>query len=1097
MSREPLSRIVSLACRLAVVTLFASGGYASPAAAPRTVAADELSFNRDIRPLLSDACFACHGPDNAKRQGDLRLDLADAVFADPKKGVIVPGKPDESELIRRINSSDPAEVMPPPATKKSLTDAQRELLRKWIAQGARYQRHWAFEPIVKPAVPLVSPATPSPANPPANPPATPLASVNASDDHVPVMSRPIDGFLERRIRDAGLDWRPSADRETLIRRVAFALTGLPPTIKEVDAFLGDKAPNAYERMVDRYLAAPQFGEEMARHWLDAARYADTHGLHLDNERRMWAYRDWVVRAFNSNLPFDQFTIWQLAGDMLPNPTPDQLVATGFNRCNVTTSEGGSIEAEFVYRYAVERASTTAQVWLGLTAGCAVCHDHKYDPLTTKEFYSLYAFFHSAADPAMDGNIANTPPFLKLPRPELRAAADAASKVEREARAWLETLASQAAYRDPADKPVAEGVVTADAAAVGPIRELLWDDAFPLGTTSKSSSRNAVDWLVDPPFAPVAGRRVLRQAQAASYTDTIEFKLKPVVIPADGVLEVWLHADAIDPPVSVAIGAVGGQTVTWKRGDAGFVRDNVPKASEAPMVSPASALAAVPIAPGKWTKLSLRSTELGLKPGDRLNGVTLNQTGGIAYWDAMALVGTPDAARDPAQSLVAWRQRVGTTPPTELPAELNAAIQAGPDKPLSSELAAALRQFYIAFIARPLNQELAIARTAWEGARVARLIADDAAPGSMIYREMDKPRESFVMIRGQYDKPGERVEPAGPAILPPIRPAAPGARPNRLDLARWLVAADNPLTARVAVNRFWQQLFGTGLVKTSYDFGSQGEPPSHPELLDWLAQDFRESGWDMKRLVKQLVMTAAFRRDARLEPAVRQADPANRLYARGPRFRLDAEQVRDNALFVSGLINLEQGGRGVRPYQPANIWEPVGYSDSNTRFYLQDHGPALYRRSLYTFLKRTAPPPFMANFDAPNREQVCMARERSNTPLQALQLMNDTQHFEAARALAERVLAERLPTEAGEGDPARIDYLFRTVLARRPTDRERGLLTEALARQRELYARDAESARKAIQVGESSPRGVAPPAETAAWTILANLVLNLDETVNRN
>ncbi|MFM7074027.1 MAG: DUF1553 domain-containing protein, partial [Planctomycetota bacterium] len=626
-------------------------------------------------------------------------------------------------------------------------------------------------------------------------------------------------------------------------------------------------------------------------------------------------------------------------------------------------------------------------------------------------------------------------------------------------------------------PIGVKPAVIDSVAGDVTRESLFDDAFPLGATSRSSSRNAVDWLVDPPFAPVSGRRILRQAQAASYTDTIEFKLKPVVMPPDGTLEVWLRIDPVDPPASVAVGAVGGQAVTWKRGETGFVRE---KPSEPPVEL------------GKWTKLSLRAAELGFKPGDRLNGVTLNQTGGIAYWDSMAIVGTPDAALDPSRSLAAWRQRVGTTPPPEFPAELNAALQAGPEKPLPPEMAAKLTRFYVAFIARPVTDELAIARSAWEGARVARQIADEAAPGSMVYREMEKPRESFVMTRGLYDKPGERVEPAGPAILPPIRSESPNARLNRLDLARWLVGADNPLTARVAVNRFWQQLFGVGLVKTSYDFGSQGEPPSHPELLDWLATDFRESGWDMKRLVKQLVMTAAFRRDARLEPAVRAADPANRWYARGPRFRLDAEQVRDNALFVSGLINLEQGGRGVRPYQPANIWEPVGYSDSNTRFYLQDHGPALYRRSLYTFLKRTAPPPFMANFDAPNREQVCMARERSNTPLQALQLMNDTQHFEAARALAERVLSE-----GGDNEPARIDFLFRTVLARRPTDQERGLLTAALARQRQLYAQDGDAAQRAIRVGESSPRGVAPPAETAAWTILANLILNLDETVNRN
>ena len=1014
----------------AAMLLNSTSSYAQTTDAP-------LSFNRDIRPILSDACFTCHGPDGRKRKADLRLDEEAGVFNGQHDGVIVRGKPNESELIKRILSTDENEVMPPPDTKKTLTAEQKATLKKWVEQGAPYQRHWAFEPIVRPAVPKMC-------------------------DH----TLPIDAFLLERISRAKLPVQGEADKETLIRRVAFALTGLPPTPKEIDAYLDDQSPQAYEKMVDRYLASQSFGEEMARHWLDVARYADTHGLHLDNERIMWAYRDWVVRAFNENLPFDKFTTWQIAGDLLPNPTLDQLVATGFNRCNVTTSEGGSIEAEFVYRYAVERTTAVAQAWLGLTAGCAVCHDHKYDPLTMKEFYSLYSFFHSAADPAMDGNISKTPPFLKLPRPELQAAAEAAARSENEARAALEEAASRASsWQDPAETP---------ASGKKMIRETLLDETFPLGTTSRSSSRNAVEWISDPTFAPASGRRVIRQAQAASYTDTIEFKLRPIVAPDKGTLEAWLRVEPLSQPKTVALGIVGAGTVTWTNGPSGLTRNGSMDA---------------PVVPGKWNKVTIPLADLGVKPGTRIQGLTLQQNDGIAYWDQIVVTGEAELAKDPLESLAAWRKAIGTAAPPDFPGDLIEALKGGGDAQLNPELSTKLRRFYLAVVARPVNDDLAAARQNWENARAARIIADEAAPGSMVYRELDKPRESFVMLRGQYDKPGDKVEPAVPAIFPQIKKAKPDARLSRLDLANWLTSAEHPLMARVTVNRFWQQIFGTGMVKTSYDFGSQGEPPTHPELLDWLATDFRESGWDVKRLVKQMLMTQAFRRNAKLAPEVKAADPANRLYARGPRFRLDAEQVRDNVLFVAGLLNRQQGGRGVNPYQPPNIWEPVGYSDSNTRFYLQDHGPALYRRSLYVFLKRTAPPPFMSNFDAPNREQVCTVRERSNTPLQALQMMNDVQHFEAARAFAERIL-----TEGGKTTDERLDFLYRTVLSRKPKTDERQLLTAALAKQTELYKADPEAAKKAISVGESSPRGVASPEETASWTMLANLVLNLDEAV---
>lgn len=1003
-------------------------------------AADQgVSFNRDVRPILADKCFHCHGPDAPTRKAELRLDTADGILKG-KSPVVIPGKSGDSLLVKRIETTDPAEVMPPPESKKTLTTQQKETLKRWIDQGAKYETHWAFQPIATVTVPDVGGS-----------------------------SHAVDRFLNSRLQQDGLKAQPEADRETLIRRVAFTLTGLPPIHKEIDEYLNDTAPGAYGRMVDRYLASPRYGEEMAKHWLDVARYADTHGLHLDNERQMWAYRDWVINAFNDNLPFDQFTIWQIAGDLLPNPTTDQLVATGFNRCNVTTSEGGVIAEEFQYRYAVERTSTVAQAWLGLTAGCAVCHDHKYDPLTTKEFYSLYAFFNSAADPAMDGNTSVTAPFLKLPTPQQMVAAQGATKVERDAREWLESMVANANYVDPAEsKPATNGSVT---------RISLIDDAAPIGSSVRSSSRNPIDWVTDPSFKAASGRRMIRQSFSSAYNDEFEFKLRPIVIPQNGVIEFAVRLDPLDPPSTIGFAATRGKTVSWHKTDSGFVRAGL-KESE--------------ISPGQWVKLTVKAEELDLKPGDRLHGVKISQTGGIAYWDAISISGQYDAATDPLQSMTAWRKNLGTAVPPELPGELHALITGGPDKPLSADDANRLRKFYLAIVAEPVNDEIAAARTAWETARTARIVAEETPPGTFIYRDTDRPRDSFVMVRGQYDKKGDPVEPAVPAVFPAIAKATPDARLNRLDLAKWIMSVENPLPGRVAANRLWQQIFGTGLVKTSYDFGTQGESPSHPELLDWLAAEYRSLGWDTKKFVKLLLTSDAFRRSAKLTPEVKLADPHNRLYARGPRIRLDAEQVRDNALFVGGLIDLRMGGRGVRPYQPSNIWEPVGYSDSNTRFYMQDHGEALYRRSIYVFLKRTAPPPFMSNFDAPNREQVCTVRERSNTPLQALQLMNDIQHFEAARALAERVLES-----GGSTTAERLTWLFQTVISRKPAPDEMTLLTSALEKQTALFAADAQAAKKAIDVGESKPKRVASDIETASWTMLANLILNMDETLNRN
>jgi hypothetical protein len=1035
-----------------------------------TARADEsVQFNRDIRPILSANCFACHGSDAGQRKADLRLDVAASARVDLGGTAVVPGQPDESEMWRRMSSEDPELVMPPPDAKKELTAAQKDLIRRWIAEGGVYQEHWAFETPVAPPLPAVR-------------------------DEAWIRN-PLDRFILARLEQDGLRPQPEADRETLIRRVAFALTGLPPTIAEVDEYLNDTSDDAYDHMVQRYLASPQFGEEQARHWLDLARYADTHGLHLDNERHVWAYRDWVVRAFNENLPFDKFTTWQLAGDLLPEPTLDQLIATGFNRCNVSTSEGGSIEAEWVYRNAVDRTSTMMQTWLGLTGGCAVCHDHKYDPLTSREFYSLYAFFYSAADPGLDGNIRDTRPFLKVPTAEQAATTKELEQRLADARQRLEEALLTADYHDPAQPAAAAGgeapsaspqdqenpEPAADApAALHSVQDMLLDDDFPYGARVSNTSRNAAEWPLDPKFGARSGRRVLELASSGEYEVTIQLGAVPLVVPQAGRLEFWWRADPYYRPAVFAIQLDDGKVnrrAVW--GDANQLSGGFQHIR----------LGDVPQA-GEWMRLSISLIDVGLQPGQRVKSLVLQQKGGRVWLDALQVAGEFDPALDPRTSFSAWWRALQGTDPGGVPGELNGLLKDGPDQEHPQELPDKLRRFYLHYVQRGAESPVAELRAAWEQAENHKLVFEASIPGTMVFSELATPRETFVMLRGQYDKPGDKVEPAVPAIFPALQGA--GGRPTRLDLAKWLMDEKHPLTARVAVNRMWQQIFGTGLVATSDDFGTQGELPSHPQLLDWLATQYRAQGWNTKDLLKLLVTSATFRQNSATTPELLQRDPDNRLLAHGPRIRLDAEQIRDNALFVSGLMNLQMGGRGVFPYQPPNIWEPVGYENSNTRFYMQDHGESLYRRSLYCFLKRTAPPPFMSNFDGPNREQYCALRERTNTPLQALQLMNDVQHFEAARALAERLIAE-----AGPELDQRLTYLYRTVVSRRPTAAEQSLLVDAYKTQFELFAADGDAAQQTIQFGEKPLASKAPPAELAAWTLIANLVLNLDETLTRN
>ena len=1011
-----------------------------------------VEFNRDVRPILSDKCFACHGLDAKKRKADLRLDLADSVMAD-RKGVraVVPGEIGKSALWARINSADADEVMPPPETHKTVSPGEKETLKRWIEQGAKFQQHWSFEPIRK-----------------VEPPATTTTIRN-----------PIDAFLFARLEREGLKPAKEADRPTLIRRVAFALTGLPPTPAEVDRFVADPSPDAYEWMVDSYLASPRYGEEMARHWLDVARYADTHGLHLDNERQTWAYRDYVIKSFNDNKPFHRFTVEQVAGDLLPDaaapaPTKEQMTATGFNRNNVTTSEGGSIDAEFVFRYAVDRSSTVMTTWMGLTGGCAVCHDHKFDPISAKEFYSFYSFFHSAADPAMDGNDLRTRPVLKLPTPEQEKRLAEFDKQFAAKQAELDARAAALPYVDPATVQPRPAVAE---------YETLWiDDDFPKG--SKTTGTPTWVTLEDEGAAVFGGSRAIKRTEKGLGQDFFEGGAT-LDIPSDARLFAYVYLDPANLPRSIMLQwNKGGWNHRAVWGDYDAIEWGSKNGFEKVHMGP------LPEA-GRWTRLEFPAERVGLNGGDQITGLAVTQFGGTVYWDNVGVAARSDPASDPARSFVAWRNsRAGKDTPTA-PADVKRLLKSGAEKELKPAELQRLRTYYLQSVCAQTKPQLAAVSGEIEVMRKLRDEFEKAVPATFVFTDMPTPRDSFIMVRGAYDKPGEKVEPATPAFLPPLHKAKPDGRATRLDLARWLVAPEHPMTARVAVNRFWQQFFGTGLVKTSEDFGSQGEPPSHPELLDWLAAEFKD-GWDVKRLVRLMLTSSAFRQDAAVTPDLLSRDPENRLYARGPRFRLDAEQIRDNVLFVSGLINFEMGGKGVNPYQPPNIWEPVGFVGSNTRIFKQDHGPALYRRSIYTFLKRTAPQPFMANFDAPSRESSCTRRERSNTPLQALQLMNDVQHFEAARALAERMMIE-----GGEKPAERIAFAFRTVLSRRPDESEAAIVAEALDKHLSRYRADEPAAKKAIAHGESKARTDLPPADLAAYTLLANMILNLDETLNRN
>lgn len=937
--------------------------------------------------------------------------------------------------------------MPPADSGKSLKPEQINLLRRWIEGGAAYQKHWAFEPPAKPALPAVS-ATNWPGN-------------------------EIDHFILAAQEAKGLNPNPRASKEKLLRRVTLDLTGLPPKLEDLDRFLADNSPQAYETAVERLLASPEYGEHMARYWLDVARYGDTHGLHLDNERSMWPYRDWVVKAFNDNLPYDKFTVWQLAGDLLPNPTTEQLVASGFNRCNPSTSEGGAIDEEFQVRYAVDRVETTSSAWLGLTMGCAVCHDHKLDPITQKEFYQVFSLFNNIAENAMDGNALLPPPTIPLPSAEQEKELAALEARLKSLRDKAGKLAKAYAYTDSA--------LSSNTAARVPLETVVVEDDFPPDANVTTDSEGApVEWVTRENGPVFSGDKAVKRSGPARHQTYFTKYNGSITVRPEETLFLHVYLDPTNSPKALMLQV---HTDEWKHranwGEQDIIQFGPGKLEKVQIGNLPKT--------GEWVRLEVKAGKLGLPRDAVVTGLALTQFGGTAYWDKIGVTGLRDPAKDPVLSFAAW-VKSEKKPKSKLAPELKTLVSKPAAERNEAENARLLEHFLVEVYAET-NTPFVAVREQMASVRKQREALEKDLPHTMISKELETPRPTHVLLRGEYDKKGEAVGPGVPAVLPPL---PPGQTTNRLIFANWLVSTNHPLTARVTVNRFWQQFFGTGLVKTSEDFGARAEWPSHPELLDWLATEFMSSGWDVKKLVHLIVLSSTYQQDSKVTPKALQADPENRYVSRGPRHRLDAEVLRDYALEVSGLLNRTRGGRGVRTYQPPGIWEAVGYTTSNTAKYSQDKGDALYRRSLYLFWKRTAPPPSMTTFDAPSREQCRVRRERTNTPLQALLTMNDIQYFEAARQLAARMWRE-----GGGSDSERLKRGFRLVTSRHPDAAEQDTLEEALTAQRTRFSSHPDAAAKVLSVGESPAPKDLPQTELAAYTLVANLLLNLDEAVTKN
>lgn len=1127
---------------------------------------DRIDFNRHIRPILSNNCFECHGPDQAQRKAKLRLDTREGIFGQRKDGVpIIPGKPAESLLFQRITHPDTDERMPPSDFRRKLNNHQTALLKKWIEQGAEYEGLWSFVP---PKIPK-----------------TPVAEEGKW------VRNPIDRFVLRRLEEEGLKPSPAADKETIIRRVTLDLTGLPPAIGEIDDFLKDQSQDAYERVVKRLLKSPHYGEHMARYWLDLARYADTNGYQYDNPRTQWAWRDWVIEAYNKNMPFNQFTIEQLAGDLLPEATPDQRLATGFNRNHGITIEGGVIDEEYRTEYVMDRVVTTGTVWMGLSLGCARCHDHKYDPITQKEFYQLFAFFNQVPERGLNGFTPN----LKAPSmwhrdqlkridSEIAAAISEVDKVAAtlgsEQEAWEKQILAPVEWETLKPDSVesnsetefeidADGTASSRGESVeketyklrfpyqgkitGLQLEALPDENHPI----KASGRGADGSFVLTGFSATiarekqtqtAGRYVRVDATGTRWLQIAEVQIfsegtnvgpKGVakqsstgygglakfgidgntngvysgrsITHTDSEKDPWWEVDLKDTyPIE--------KIVLWNRTDCCRERlDNIIVSvlneerqpvwkTSMPRAAPVSQSASLDGTHSIELANAFASHSSAEFPIDSIlkggtgwsNRGALNKPIHATFIAAEATVLKKDDllqirlehnSKPPAASLARFRISITADEclsiRSKLPAEIFSIAGIDADKRTEAQRNK-IRDYFIYETGHPKVRVLVEkVRTLETGMQEVL----KSLPSTLVMQENPGMRETYLLNRGQYDQQGEKVIASIPASLPPLPKDAPA---NRLGLAKWLTDPGHPLTSRVTVNRYWMKYFGAGIVKTIDDFGSQAELPSHPELLDWLAMTFIDSGWDIKALQEFIVTSATYRQSSNVSKDLYTLDPENRLLARGPRLRMDAETIRDSALAVSGLLTETLGGPGVFPYQPAGLWVELNNRPGYMQIYKVSAGSELYRRSLYTFWKRTSPPPPMKIFDAPDREFCTATRSRTNTPLQSLVLLNDPQFVEAARQFAERILRE-----GGQSFELRLGFAYRTALGRKPSNEEENLMKELFDSERARFEQDAVAVAALLKVGDTEHSNELNLPELAATTVIARVLLNLDEAITKN
>ncbi len=1044
-----------------------------PAAVAEFTLPTEVSFNEHIQPVLSEYCYHCHGPDAGTREpkdDPLRLDLEEGAFALRESlgsSAIVKGDPANSKIIELMHSKDPDVIMPPPASHKKMMPREIALIERWIEQGAEYQPHWAFAPIKRPDVP---------------------------DSGKEWSEHPVDRFVFARMAESGLQPNAPENPRRFHRRLTFDTTGLPPKPAETEAFVNsfESDPEAAVRdEAARLLSTTASAEHLTRHWLDAARYADTHGIHIDNHRSIWPYRDWVIRAFKANMPWDQFTIEQIAGDLLPDRTLDQHVATGFNRCLPTTGEGGAIAEEYDAIYALDRVDTTSAVWLGLTTSCAACHDHKFDPLSTREFYALTAFFRNNTMSAMDGNNAEHAPAIFVPIPEDRGqwaeVSDSLTAVEAELEArksaavadfeaWLVTGAIAAPREIDSTLAVHLPLTESD----GPLRGTVggqpreWE-----GPSSRIEGPLGMAAVISDLAIDLGDIASFSREDQVTYGGFIRVEGKPTgsvvarMNPGDSLRgwDLWL----VD-------GRPGAHIIdTWDKAASKLV-------------------AKKPLEPGKWHHVAVtfdgersghQSLSLYVDGVRAASGVNPNSVGGKIETEVHLRLGEREGGASKLTGPVAfqdfrfYRRLLSQDEIKDLAetAQLRHHL-AIPAEERTEQQTAALFQYFINNVDGAARE---IAGQIDELKQARSELRKRGAMSLVMEEKTDEEPHAHVLIRGVYSDLGERVTADTPAVLPPMPPDVPK---NRLGLARWLVDPANPLPARVTMNRTWYYFFGNGIVESTQDFGIMGARPSHPQLLDWLASEFIARKWNYREMVQLIVTSSTYRQSGVVSPEKLEADPANLLLARGPRVRLDAEQIRDLALAASEILSETVGGPGVKPYQPEGIWEAVAMPQSNTRHYRQDSGESLYRRSLYTYWKRTAAPPSMEILNAPSREVSCVRRDRTNTPLQALVLLNDPQFVEAARVLADKALTASSDTQG------RVDFITTRLLSRVLSPEEMEFVKTTLETTLADYRKNPGEAERLLTVGAAPISGGLVPAEHAAWTLIASQIFNLDEAVTR-